>query len=325
MNVVGRRKVVLAGLAGAGIALGGRRAWAAYPDHPIVAVVPFAAGSSNDTLARIVTPHLSEALGQPVLVENKPGADGIIGVTAVARAQPDGHTLLFSAAAVSLAPALHKSVPYDPARQIAPVAQLGLSPYYLAVSAKLGVRSVAELLAKLRAAPGDLNLPASGNTARMYAELFRLRTNTQFSIVPYNGTGAAITSLTSGETQFALLDSIAFKSVVHSDRVRILAVIGQKRLAALPDVVASGETALGDYDASAWFGVFATGGTPHDILERLNAEVNRITALPDVAKAFAGLGIEPTPNSLAHFDARYRAELVDWKDVVARAHIEVSE
>lgn len=299
-------------------------AMAQYPNRTITAVVPFAAGSSNDTVARIITPRLAQALGQTVIVQNKPGADALIGIEFVAKTPADGYTLLFSAGAVVLAPSLHKTISYDPERQIMGIASIGISPYIIAVSTKLKVNTLVELLEHIKANPGKLNVPTSGNSSRVFAELLKQVTNTQFTIVNYDGTGAAATSLLGGETDFALLDSASF-NIVTPDRVKLLAVAGDKPIASLPNLPTSVQAGLAGYNASAFFGLFMPGGTPAAIADRLNAEVNKIIAMPEVVTELSRLGITPNPTSRQAFDERYHSELIMWKGVVTKANMPLAD
>ena len=295
-----------------------------YPTRTITAVVPFAAGSSNDTVGRIIAPRLAKALGQSVVIQNKPGADGLIGIQQVAEAAPDGYTILFSAGAVVLAPALHKKVGYDPEKNIMGIASLGISPYIIAASAKLNIKTVPELMAYLKANPGKLNVPTSGNSSRAFAELFKQVTQTDFTIVNFNGTGGAATSLLSGETDFALLDSASF-GMATADRIKLLAVAGNQRIASRPELPTSVEAGLPGYQASAFFGVFMPGGVPDAIADKLNSEINKILLSEEVKVEFERLGITPSATDRKAFDLRYHEELKTWKDVVQKAGIPLAD
>ena len=294
---------------------------AEYPDHPLRAIVPFSAGGSNDTMARLISPMLAKALGQQVIVENRPGADGRIGIEALARAAPDGYTILFSAGAVALIPALRRTVPYDPVRDLQPVAELGTAPYVIAVHPQVPAKNVAELIRVAKQNPRRLNGASAGNSTFMSLALFQLQTGTRVVNIPYKGTGDAVLALARGEADFAIMDATAFVSQFSSGRVRLLAVAGDRRAPALPDVPTTKEAGL-DYKAGGVFSVFTTGGkTPPDIVRRLNAEISRIVEAPETSKRFAALGINPSTKTLEESMRWHLAELAKWKDVVARAKI----
>jgi tripartite-type tricarboxylate transporter receptor subunit TctC len=296
-------------------------AFADYPERPLRAIVPFTTGGPNDTLARVISPMLSKALGQNVIVENRPGADGRIGIEALAKAAPDGYTTLFSGDAVALIPALRRTVPYDPIRDIQPVAQLGTSPYVIAVHPQVPARNVTELIDLAKKNPGKLNGSSGGNTTFMSLVLFQLRSGTRVVNIPYKGAGDAALAVVKGEADMAIMDPLAFGAHLHSGRVRMLAIAGAHRSPALPELPTAKEAGLLDYTAESLFGVFTTGRTPPDIVHRLNIEINRIAASPEISKRLVALGIEPSQKSVEEFTRQYLAELAKWKDVVARAKI----
>ena len=296
-------------------------ALADYPDRPLRAIVPFTTGGPNDTLARLISPLLSKAVGQNVIVENRPGADGRIGIEVLAKAPPDGYTILFSGDAVALIPALRRAVPYDPLRDIQPVAELGRSPYVIAVHPQVPVKSVAELVELAKKNPGKLNGSSGGNSTFMSLVLFQLRSGTRIVNIPYKGAGDAALAVIRGEADVAIMDPLAFGYHLHSGRVRMLAIAAERRSAALPALPTTKEAGLADYTAESLFGVFTTGRTPPDVVRRLNLEINRIVALPDISKRLEALGMEPSQKSADEFTSKYRRELEKWKDVVARARI----
>jgi tripartite-type tricarboxylate transporter receptor subunit TctC len=296
-------------------------ACAEYPDRPLRAIVPFTAGASNDTMARLIAPMLTKALGQQVIVENRPGADGRIGIEALARAAPDGYTILFSGGAVALIPALRRTVPYDPIRDIQPVAELGGAPYVIAVHPQVPAKNLAELISLARKSPGKLNGASGGNSTFMTLVLFQLRTGTRIVNLPYKGTGDAALAVLRGEADLAIMDVSAFASHRQSGRIRMLAVAGDRRNPAMPEVPTTQEAGLADYAAGAVFSVFTTGKTPLDIVRRLNTEINRIVVSPEITKRLALLGMEPSPKTVEECTRVYLADLAKWKDVVARANI----
>ncbi len=298
---------------------------AEYPERNIIAVVPFAAGASNDVIARRVSPHLAKALGQQVIIENRPGADGRIGIEAMAKAAPDGHTILFSGGAVALIPALRKNVPWNPLKNIQPVAELGTIPYVLAVNPNVPAKGARDFIKLAQSQPGRLNGSAGGNSSEMSIALFRIKTGTRMEIIPYKGTGHAALAVATGEADFAIIDASSWLPFMQSNRVRALAVLGKKRLAAMPAVPTMHEAGMADFENGAQFGIFTTGGTPLPIVRRLNTEINRIVATPDISKSFIAIGMEPGGMTVEEFSKRYLADLALWKDVVARAKIPMTD
>ncbi len=307
------------------LALPGSMKAAEYPERNITAVVPFAAGSSNDVIARRIAPYLAKALGQQVIIENRPGADGRIGIEAMAKAVPDGHTILFSGGAVALIPALRRNVNWDPVRNIQPVAELGTIPYVIAVNPNVPAHSVAAFVNLAKANPGKLNGSAGGNSSEMSIALFRIKTGTRMEIIPYKGTGYAALAVATGEADFAIMDASAWLPFLSAKKVRALAVLGAKRIAAMADVPTLREAGLPDYESGAQFGIFTTGGTPINAVRRLNTEINRIIATPEVSKSFIAIGMEPGGMTVEGFHKRYLADLAMWKDVVTRAKIPMTD
>ncbi len=302
-----------------------RAAWAQYPERHLAAIVPFAAGASNDVIARRVAPYLAKALGQQVIIENRPGADGRIGIEVVAKATPDGYTILFSGGAVTLIPALRKNVAWDPLRQIQPVAELGTIPYVIAVNPNVPAHSLAALIKLAAAHPGKLNGSAGGNSSEMAIALFRIKTGTRMEIISYKGTGHAALAVATGEADFAIMDASAWLPFIPATRVRALAVMGAKRIAILPGVPTTQEAGLPDFISGAQFGVYTTGGTPANVVRRLNAEINRITATPEMTKSFLTIGLEPANKTVEAYTRLYLADLALWKDVVTRAKIPMTD
>lgn len=298
---------------------------AEYPERNLTAVVPFAAGATNDVVARRVAPYLAKALGQQVIVENRPGADGRIGIEVVAKAAPDGYTILFSAGAVTLIPALRKNVAWDPVRHIQPVAALGVIPYIIGVNTNVPARSVTEFIKLAAANPGKLNGSAGGNSSEMTIALFRIKTNTRMEIIPYKGTGQAVLAVATGEADFGIMDASAWLPLIASKRVRPLAVVGPKRIAIMPNVPTTQEAGLPDFATDAQFGVFATGGTPMAVVRKLNAEINRVVAMPEVTKGFLATGLEPASSTVENYTKQYLADLAMWKDVVTQAKIPMTD
>ena len=302
------------------LGLAAQPARAAWPERPVTIIVPFAAGSSNDGLARLVQPSLQKNLGQPIIVENRPGADALIGIELLAKSAPDGYHILFSGGAVSLLPALRINLPWDPIKDIQPVAQIGASSYLIGVTSKYGFKTSLDLVNYAKANPGKLNAAAGGNSSRMSIEQFQVITGAKVTIVPYPGTGQAATSVLQGETDFAIMDSAGFTPLMDEPKVSILAVTSAQRLPTLPKMPTATEQGF-NFVAGTFFGVYAPGATPMPIIQRLNAELGKSLADPQVMKALDTQGLDPRPASVEEFTAKYRNDVALWKEVVTKAGI----
>lgn len=300
-------------------------ALADYPEKLVRAIIPFAAGSSNDVLARLMSPHLSKGLGQQLVIVNMPGADGRIGIEAMAKSAPDGYTVLFSGGAISLIPALRKNVPYDPDKDVQPVAELGSGPYVVGVNPKLPVKNLLELAKMAHDNPGKLNASAGGNSSFMSIVLFQILTESKIEIISYKGTGPAATAIMAGEVDFAAMDGTAFVGLIPSGKIRGLAVAGTRRLSGFPDIPTTKEAGMPDYIVGTGFGVYTKGGTPMPIVRRLNTEVNKALATPEVSKHLIGLGLEPGNTSVEEYTDLYKKDLVRWKNVVAKAKLPLQD
>ncbi len=296
------------------------KAAAEYPDRPVKIIVPFSPGSSNDNLARLLAPSLSKALGQPVVVENKPGAGARIGIEAMTKSAADGHTILFSGGAVMLIPAVYKKIPWDPKRDIQPVAQLGAGIYAIGINPKLKAKTPNELIAYAKKNPGKLNAAAGGNSSQMATELFRVKTGTKFEIVRYKGTGKAATAVVSGEADFAIMDSSGFATLAPSGRIRMIGVANNERIPNMPTVPTTIEQGF-NFQAGTFFGVYAPGGVPKNIVQRLNTEINKILKSPDTERRLISLGLDPRPVTVKQITKKYLDSIETWKDVVAKAGI----
>jgi tripartite-type tricarboxylate transporter receptor subunit TctC len=318
MNTAQRMKVTLTAMA-SGI-LCSSQALADYPERMLRAIVPFSAGGSNDTMARIISPPLSKALGQQVIVENRPGADARIGIEALARSAPDGYTILFSAGAVAVIPALRRNVPYDPVRDMLPVAELGNAPYGIAIHPQVPARNLGSLIELARRNPGKLNSSSAGSSSFVAQALFQLQTGTRITNLPYRGGNDAALAVVRGEADLAIMDFSALAPHVTAGRLRLLAVTSNQRVPNQPMVPTAREAGL-DYTAGGIFSVFTVGGTPADIVRRLNVEITRIVEMPATANRFAALGITTSTKTVDEMVRWHLAELAKWKDVVVRSKI----
>ncbi len=296
-------------------------AHAQYPERLIRAVVPFATGGTNDITARMIAPHLAKTLGQQVVVENRPGAAGNIGIEAVAKSAPDGHTILFSATASTQNPALFRNLRFDPLTDIQPVAAIAEYPYAIMVNHHLPVKNVRELIALAQKSPATLNASGGGIGTRLSVELFRIRNNIRVEVISYNGTGQAALAVATGETQLAIMDPSPFQAYFASGRVRMLAMVSERRLPAYPDVPTTAEAGLPGQRAGATAAVYVTAKTPFAIVQTLNTAINNVITLPEVKELLRKQGGVSEPVSVNDLTQWYRREIQTWKVIVARAKI----
>ena len=294
-----------------------------YPTRPIRLVVPFSAGGPTDIVARIVAQSITPILGETVIVENKPGASGFIGTEAVARAQPDGYSLLLITASThAVSPNLFKKLPYDPLKDFAMVGQFTDASLILVVAPSLPVNSVAELVKLAKSQGGKMNYASwgSGGAAHMAGELFKLATGTEIVHIPYKGSAPALTGLMGGQVSF-MFDTIT-SSLPHarSGRLKGLAVTGLKRISSAKDIPTVAETIPG-FEVTVWQGVGAPAQTPRPIVDKLNAALCKIVGIPSVRDKFISLGAEPVCNTPEAFAQHIAKEIDKWAGVVKRANI----
>ena len=282
-----------------------------YPTRPIRLIVPFATGGGNDTIARVVGQKLSARLSQQVIVDNRAGAGGVIGAELAARAAPDGYTLfLGGVGSHAINPNLHERLPYDPIKDFAPISLLASAPLILVVHPSVPANSAHELIALARARPGKLNYASNGNgsSSHLAAEMFASMTGIDIVHIPYKGLSPALTDLLGGQVQLMFSSVVAILPHVQSGKLRALAVSGAKRLSLMPDLPTIAEAGVPGYQTSSWYGILAPAGTPRDIVSRLNAEIVKTLAEPDVRKALASEGADPVGNSPEEFAIYIQAE-----------------
>ncbi|MBL8377456.1 MAG: tripartite tricarboxylate transporter substrate binding protein [Burkholderiales bacterium] len=290
-----------------------------YPVKPVKLVIPFPQAGTVDPVTRMLAEALTRALGQQVVVENKPGANGNIGTTEVTRAAPDGYTLVAaSSGTLATNPALYKSMPFNPQKDLAPVALYASVPNILVVTNTLPAASLAEFTSHVRANPGKLNFGSSGNGSSMHlaGELYRKMSGTQMTHVPYLQVGNATIDLISGQLQlmFQLVPGVTQQ--IRAGSIRPLAVLSPKRLASLPNVPTSAEAGMPGLESSAWFGVLAPSGTPRAVIERLNRDINLVLKEPALIKRYADLGVEALGGTPEDFARYLESETVKWAEVV---------
>ena len=297
----------------------------AWPSKPVKMVIPFPAGGATDIIGRTVAGKLSAALGQQVVIENKPGAGGTIGADFVAKAAPDGYTLLMATSSThSIGPAINPKMPYDAFRDFAPVAHIANAPSVLLVGRDFPASSAQELVALLKKQPGKYNFGSSGigTYPHLSAEMFKWRAGGLYVVhIPYRGTGLVITDLVSGQIAFLMDSIVSAQPHIRDGKVKALAVSGAKRSSSLPSVPTFNEVGIKGMEISNWFGVFAPAGTPPEIVARLNRELNAIVRSPDVVDRFERAGAEPAGGTPEQFAKVYRDEYDSWKAVIQRANI----
>jgi len=289
-----------------------------FPSKPVSFIVPFPAGGTSDVLARAIAQKLAAAWGQPVVVENRPGAAGNIGASAVAKAPPDGHTLLLAAAAISAAPALYRDPGYKLFESLTPITVAGTVPFMLVVHPSLPVRTTADFIDHAKKNPGKLALGSGGNgtVPHLGGELLKMRAGIEFTHVPYNGGVRAMTDLVGGQIQFTIDGGSHVVSQIEAQKVRLVAVATAQRLLQYPGVPTIAESGVPGFEASAWQMLFVTGGTPKAVVDKIHAEVARALRGSDMAERFQKMGIVVAPTTPAETAAFLRAEVAKWAEVV---------
>ena len=305
------------------IAVGHVTAADTYPSKTIRLVVPFAPGGGSDIVARLLSAKMTEALGQTVVVDNRAGASANLGAAIVAKAAPDGYTLLLGNANYTINPSLFKTLPFDPVKEFAPVALIANVTNVLAIHPSIPAKSVKELIAFAKAHPGQLNFasPGNGTSSHLAGELFRQVAKIDVVHIPYKGATPAITDLIAGQVSFTMASVLSVLPYAKQGRLRMLAVTTAKRSGALPDIPTIAEAGLPGFEVSNWYGVLATGGTPRPIVDRLNAELNRIARVPDLAEKLAAQGADPATGTPDDFERFIQTELKKWAVVVRGAGI----
>lgn len=291
----------------------------AYPTQPIRIVVPYPPGGFNDTLGRTLAAKLQAALGQPIIVDNRPGAGTIIGTTIVAGAPPDGHTLLVNSFAFTANPGLYgDKLSYDPIKDFAPITQAASTPNILVVHPSVPAQNLKELIALAKSKPGQLNYGSAGNGTSIHLamELLKHKTGIDLQHVPYKGSAPAVRDLLTGQIQVMFDNVPNVLGHIRAGKLRALAVSGGNRLALLPDVPSVAEAGVPDFDVTVWFGLLAPANTPTAIVERLNAECRKALAAPEVKARFAAQGVETVGSSVEAFAALIQAETRKWIEIV---------
>jgi tripartite-type tricarboxylate transporter receptor subunit TctC len=296
----------------------------AYPTRPIRIVDAFPPGGPSDIVGRSISPRLSEALGQPVVIDNRGGAAGVVGCDLVAKAAPDGYTLLLGpSGALTIQPSLSAKLPYDPQRDFEPVTQLTSGPQVIAVNPGVAAKSVADLIALAKAKPGQLNY-ASGGTGtanHLAAEVFKLAAGVDIVHVPYKGTGPALASVLAGETQMIVSSLLPALPHLKSGKLRALAVTSASRSSAVPDVPTAAESGLPKFETSSWHGILAPAKTPRAIIARLHDDFVKVLSLPDVRERLMAQGLNVVGSTPQAFAAYMRSETVKYARVIKQVGI----
>jgi tripartite-type tricarboxylate transporter receptor subunit TctC len=312
------RVLCAAAIAALTLAAGDTALAQAFPSKPVRLISPYGAGGANDIVCRVIAEKLTESLGQPVLVDNKPGAGSMVGSTLLVKSAADGYTIMMADIAHGANPSLRKSMPYDTLKDFAPVVLVAELPAVLLVHPSVPAATIAELVAYARKNPGKLNYSSSGfgSANHLSAEVFKSELGLDIVHVPYQGGGEAMNALLGGQVQMLFITLPASLPHIKAGKVKALAQTGAKRMDILPDVPTVAETVQPGFDISLWIGVLAPAGTPQPVIERLNAEFNKALAIPAVKERIAALGANIVGGSPAQFDAYIRKEVQRWAKTI---------
>jgi tripartite-type tricarboxylate transporter receptor subunit TctC len=325
-----RRQTLSASLSAALLActMGAYAQNGAYPKQPVKWVVPYAPGGTTDVIARNLATRMSQELGQPLIVENKPGAASIIGATAIARSAPDGYTVgTADSGTLAFNPAMYAKLTYNAERDFTFIGGLGKMPLVLAVTPNFPAKSVQELLALVRKSPGAISnaTPGAGSPQHVALELFKQRTGTELMHVPYKGSAPALQDLMAGQVQTMFVDLPPSLSMIKSGKIRVLAVATPQRLPILPDVPTMAEAGVPGFEAYAWQGFVGPAKLPDSVVQKLNSHLDAALKHPDMRAKLEDLGIQPMPMTPAEFTAFVRSEQKLWSGVIKAANIRLEQ
>jgi len=298
----------------------------AYPSKPIRLIVPFSPGGPADVLARVVGDKIGASMGKPVVVDNRAGAGGNIGMALGAKAAPDGYTLVLAPAGnLTVNPSLYRNVPYDVAKDFAPVTVVAAVPNILVVHPSIPAKNLTEFIAYAKSHPGQLNFssPGAGSGAHLAGELFKSMVGADMVHVPFNGIAPAVTAVLAGDVQLMFAGAPAVLQHVRAGKLHALGVASLKRIAGAPDLPTLSESGLAGFDVTSWYSIVAPAGTPPEIVARLQREINKALREPDVREKLAGLGAEPIANTPAEFAAMIKTETAKWSEIVKSAKITI--
>jgi len=293
-----------------------------FPTKPVRIIVGYVAGGGNDIIARVVSAKMSEGLGQPVIIENKPGAQSIIAAEFVAKAAPDGYTVLMGATGpMSINPATYSKLPYNPQKDFVPISMIGSFPLVLVVTPSLPVKSVKELIEYAKSKPNDVNYGASAAPFQLAAELLNLKAGTRFAYIPYKGSNESVNAVASGQVTMTISDPPPVTGPIKGGRVRALAVTSATRHPAFPELQTMAEAGFPEIDVTLWTGFFLPAATPMTIVRRMQDEVARVVRLPEIRERLAAMAIEPAGNTSEEFARVVAADIAKWSAVARAANI----
>lgn len=298
-----------------------------FPSRPVRIIIPFAPGGAVDTVGRMVGAKLSDAWKQPVVVENRPGAGGVIAADMVAKSAPDGHTTLLATIALAVTPSTYRKLPYDPNRDLVPLTQITSHSLVLTVNPKLGVGSFAQLIELEKSKRGSISYgtTGTGTSTHLLIEMLNLALKTDFVHIPYKGDAPQVAAMISGEVQLGLVAVISVINHIQGGRLRPLGVTGSRRSALLPDVPTMAENGVAGFETGSWMGLFLPAGVPAEAMARFQGEVAKVVALPDIRERFAKQGFEGIGNTPQEFGARFQADAATYARVVRDARIPPQE
>ena len=302
-------------------------AQAFFPNKAITLVVPFSAGGPLDALARVMASKLADGIAQPVVVENRVGGGGAVGMGSVARAKPDGYTILYTPNSLAIAPALYKKLGFDPEKDLVPVTQFASTTLVLAAHPKINVSTVPELIALAKANPGKLNFGSSGvaDPLQLGIEMLKTMAGIDMLPIPYKGQGPMFTALLGGEVDVAIVSLQTALSPIKAGHIRVLAITGSKRSTALPGVPTVAEAGLPGYDLTSWHGVFAPAGTPRDVVEKLQREIAKVANLPEVRQRVEATGNETVGSAPEEFEVKFKTDVARFRKIVQDARLPMQD
>ena len=298
-----------------------------FPTKPVRIIIPFAPGGAVDTVGRMVGQKLGEAWKQPVVVENRPGAGGIIGADVVAKSPPDGHTSLLATVSLAVTPSTYRKLPYDPHKDLVPLTQVTAHHLVLSANPKLGASSFAQLIELEKAKRGSISYgtTGTGTSTHLLFEMLNLALKTDFVHIPYKGDAPQVAAILSGEVQLGMVPAISAINHIQGGRFRALGVNGSRRSPLLPDVPTMAENGIAGFESGAWMGLFVPAGVPGEIMARFQQEVARVVALPDIRERFAKQGFEGIGSTPQDFNARFQADAAAYARVVREAKVPPQE
>jgi tripartite-type tricarboxylate transporter receptor subunit TctC len=297
----------------------------AYPSKPVRFILPFPAGGLTDVLGRIMSQKFADALGQPIVPENRPGAGGNLGIEMAAKARPDGYTIVLSAPVIAIGPNLYKQLNYDPVKDLAPISLVAEISNVLCVRSSLPVKSLGDLVALAKANPGKLNYGTggTGSSLQIAAEMFKSLAKVNIVHVPYKGVTQAMIGMIGNEVDMVVIGLPTSLQHIQSGKVRALAVLSERRMPELPDVPTAKEAGIDHFETSTWYGLLASGGTPRDIINRWNAEWLKIVAMPDTRDKMQKVGFEPLTSTPEQFAEFIKKETMRYGRVIKEANLSI--